>query len=84
MAREGEDEVLQRLVMALAADLMDFDFTDSFVSAFEVANKVIEMLMLRAGADVCCVSEDDITRAERYEATLSADARRGMDSRSDS
>lgn len=72
MAREGEDEVLQRLVMALAADLMDFDFTDSFVSAFEVANKVIEMLMLRAGADVCCVSEDDITRAERYEATASS------------
>jgi hypothetical protein len=70
MAREGEDEVLQRLVMALAADLADFDFADSFVSAFEVANKVIEMLMLRAGVDVCCVGEDDITRAARYEATL--------------
>jgi hypothetical protein len=40
------------------------------VSAFEVANKVIEMLMLRAGVDVCCVGEDDITRAARYEATL--------------
>ena len=49
---------------------MAFDFSDSFVSAFEVANKVIEMLMLRAGSEVCCVSEEDITREARYLASL--------------
>lgn len=71
MAAEGdEEEVLQRLVMSIAGDLMAFDFSDSFVSAFEVANKVIEMLMLRAGSEVCCVSEEDITREARYLASL--------------
>ena len=35
------------------------------MSAFEVSNKVIEMLMLRAGIDVCCVGEEDVTRADR-------------------
>lgn len=69
-AEGGEEEVLQRLVMAIAGDLMAFDFSDSFVSAFEVANKVIEMLMLRAGSEVCCVSEEDITREARYLASL--------------
>ena len=67
---EVDDEAFQRMVMTLANDLLAFDFTDSFVSAFEVANKVIEMLMLRQGVDVCCVSEEDLTREERYLAWL--------------
>ena len=67
-----EEEPLQRLVFGLAEDLLSFDFSDTFVSAFEVSNKVIEMLMLRAGIDVCCVGEEDVTRADRYEASLRA------------
>lgn len=67
-----ESEPMQRLVFGMAEDLLTFDFSDSFVSAFEVSNKVIEMLMLRAGVDVCCVSEEDLTRAERYEESLRA------------
>ena len=67
-----EEEPLQRLVFGLAEDLLAFDFSDTFVSAFEVSNKVIEMLMLRAGIDVCCVGEEDVTRADRYEASLRA------------
>ena len=69
---EVDDEAFQRMVMALASDLLAFDFNDSFVSAFEVANKVIEMLMLRQGVDVCCVSEEDLTREDRYLAWLEA------------
>ena len=67
-----EEEPLQRLVFGLAEDLLSFDFSETFVSAFEVSNKVIEMLMLRAGIDVCCVGEEDVTRADRYEASLRA------------
>ena len=67
-----EEEPLQRLVFGLAEDLLSFDFSDTFVSAFEVSNKVIEMLMLRAGIDVCCVGEEDVMRADRYEASLRA------------
>ena len=67
-----QEEPLQRLVFGLAEDLLAFDFSDTFVSAFEVSNKVIEMLMLRAGIDVCCVGEEDVTRADRYEASLRA------------
>jgi len=67
-----ESEPMQKLVFGMAEDLLTFDFSDSFVSAFEVSNKVIEMLMLRAGVDVCCVSEEDLTRAERYEESLRA------------
>jgi len=68
----NESEPMQKLVFGLAEDLLMFDFSDSFVSAFEVSNKVIEMLMLRAGVDVCCVSEEDLTRAERYEESMRA------------
>lgn len=66
------EEAFGGLVLAMAEDLLGFDFSDSFVSAFEVANKVIEMLMLREGVDVCCVSEEDLTRADRYEALTRA------------
>lgn len=69
---EVDDEAFQQMVMTLASDLLAFDFNDSFVSAFEVANKVIEMLMLRQGVDVCCVSEEDLTREDRYLAWLDA------------
>jgi len=64
----GGDEHYPSLVMALIDDLLTFDFTDAFVNAFEVGNKVIEMLMLRDGVDVCCVSEEDVTREWRLRA----------------
>lgn len=34
----------------------------------QVSNKAVEILMLRQGFDVCCVSEQDRSRAQRYEA----------------
>jgi hypothetical protein len=33
-----------------------------------VANKVVEMLMMRSGTDVCCTRPEDCDRLERYTA----------------
>lgn len=41
-------------------------------SPSQVANKCVELLMLRQGYDVCCTSHSDRTAIERYEAQLSA------------
>jgi hypothetical protein len=44
----------------------------AFTSAFEVGNKVSELLMLRQGCDVCCTSEEDKARFVRVDAAMSA------------
>ena len=67
----GCNDVTQ-LVMSVASDLLTFDFYDTFVNGFEVANKCSEMLMMREGYEVCCVSKEDLTRIERYEAMKAA------------
>ena len=66
MRLEGCEE-MGTLVMGVANDLMDFDFSDTFVNAFEVANKCSEILMMREGYEVCCISKEDETRQARYE-----------------
>ena len=66
MRLEGCEE-MGSLVMGVAADLIDFDFSDTFVNAFEVANKCSEILMMREGYEVCCINKDDETRQARYE-----------------
>jgi hypothetical protein len=35
----------------------------------QVANKVVEMLMMRSGIDVCCTSDEDVQRLERLSST---------------
>jgi len=59
-------DVLHRLVNDLlaAAPL----FRDTFTGPFDVANKAVELLMLRGGAEVCCVSPEDATRVARFDA----------------
>jgi len=47
------------VVLGLSAELLAFNFRETFVNAFEVANKSAEALMLRAGCEVCCTSEAD-------------------------
>jgi hypothetical protein len=42
----------------------------AFTSAFEVGNKVSELLMLRHGCDVCCTSEEDKARFVRVDAAI--------------
>ena len=36
----------------------------------QVANKVVELVMMKGGCDVCCTSEADRERMERIEAGL--------------
>lgn len=31
----------------------------------QVSNKVVEMLMMRSGIDVCCTSDEDVQRMQR-------------------
>lgn len=37
-----------------------------FAGPFDVANKVVEFLMMRDGIDVCCTSDDDLTLFQEY------------------
>jgi len=37
----------------------------------QVANKVVEMLMMRSGIDVCCTSDEDVQRMERFSSSSS-------------
>jgi hypothetical protein len=54
------------LVLQLASTLDTFpDYKDTFVNNFDVANKVVEILMLRQGVDVCCTDADMLIRFER-------------------
>lgn len=54
------------LVLDLADALSTCDYRATFVNAFDVANKAVELLMLRAGHPVCCVSEAERERAARH------------------
>ena len=60
-------EEMGTLVMGVAQELISFDFSDTFVNAFEVANKCSEILMMREGYEVCCINDDDRTRQARYD-----------------
>lgn len=44
----------------------------SWLLDVQVANKVVEMLMMRSGIDVCCTSDDDVQRMERVSSTDSS------------
>ena len=66
MRLEGCEE-MGSLVMGIAQDLLSFDFSDTFVNSFEVANKTSEILMMKEGYEVCCLSKEDETRQARYE-----------------
>lgn len=66
----GEDE-MGGLLLGLSAELQAFNFRECFVGPFDVANKVVEMLMMReSGGDVCCTTDQDATRAARYAAMV--------------
>ncbi|MEW5319694.1 MAG: hypothetical protein WDW38_010832 [Sanguina aurantia] len=59
----GEDD-MGGVLLSIGNELMTFQsFRPTFTDPFEVANKSIELLMLKAGADVCCVSDQDRERA---------------------
>ena len=70
---DGGDEV-GAVIMSLTEELLSFNFREAFVSRFEVANKAGEVLMMRAGMDVCCTSPDDESLLERFSAHQQAEA----------
>ena len=63
------------VLLGLADELLAFDFNPTFVNTFEVANKSLELLMLRAGCDVCCTSEAGREAMRRHERQLAEEAR---------
>lgn len=71
---DGADEV-GALIMGLTERLLSFNFQEAFVNRFEVANKAGEVLMMRAGMDVCCTSPDDESLLERFSAHQEAEAK---------
>lgn len=54
------------VVLDLSSELQTFNFRDAFVDAFEVSNKVVELMMQRQGIDVCCSTDQDASLTERY------------------
>ena len=36
-----------------------------WLCVLQVSNKVVEMLMMRSGIDVCCTSDEDVQRMQR-------------------
>eukprot|EP00884_Botryococcus_braunii_P006273 jgi/Botrbrau1/15647/Bobra.4_1s0031.1 len=66
LRKRGADD-LGDVVLSLGTELLQFDYNDTFTGAFEVANKVSELLMLKMGVDVCCVSSADLERFKRVD-----------------
>lgn len=59
------------MLLALSTRLLDFPaYRDTFVNAFDVANKVLELLMMEMGTDVCCTSDADYARLQRVKESL--------------
>lgn len=63
--QEGTDD-MSSLVLGLSSELLSFNYRETFTNAFEVSNKVVEMLMMRSGVDVCCTTDTDAARIERF------------------
>eukprot|EP01025_Chloroclados_australasicus_P040513 TRINITY_DN4233_c2_g1_i3.p6 TRINITY_DN4233_c2_g1~~TRINITY_DN4233_c2_g1_i3.p6 ORF type:complete len:172 (-),score=23.28 TRINITY_DN4233_c2_g1_i3:1151-1666(-) len=56
MREQGEDEIAS-VLLGMGQQLLAFDYRDTFVNAFDVANKVSDLLMQRMGIEVCCTGE---------------------------
>lgn len=68
-AMQGGIEDMGDLVLTMGPELMvSADFSETFTGPYDIANKVVELLMLRSGIDVCCTSEDDLALISRYAA----------------
>lgn len=73
--RQQGDDDMSSLVLGLSNELLAFNYRETFVNAFEVANKVVEMLMMRSGIAVCCTSDEDVARLERFSSSDSTDGK---------
>lgn len=71
LARCKEDDPggecdISNILFLMLEELQRFDYTPTFTGPFDVANKVVELLMVNAGQEVCCQSADDTDRLERF------------------
>lgn len=65
----GKNEATD-ILLGMTTDLLSYDYRDAFVNGWDISNKVLELLMLRQGIDVCCISESDRCAIARYERLL--------------
>jgi hypothetical protein len=66
-AMNGGIKDMGDLVLTMGPDLMvSADFSETFTGPYDIANKVVELLMLRSGIDVCCTSDDDLSLIANY------------------
>ncbi|KAJ1473703.1 hypothetical protein T484DRAFT_3317679 [Baffinella frigidus] len=56
-ARRAGDQDVTTLMFAVADGMAKFDFYESDVNQFDVANKVSDLLLQSAGTDVCCTQQ---------------------------
>eukprot|EP01026_Neomeris_dumetosa_P071793 TRINITY_DN7275_c0_g1_i1.p3 TRINITY_DN7275_c0_g1~~TRINITY_DN7275_c0_g1_i1.p3 ORF type:complete len:182 (-),score=30.68 TRINITY_DN7275_c0_g1_i1:227-733(-) len=60
MRETGENE-LSAVLLGMGSDLLSFNYRETFVNAFDVANKVSDLLMQKMGMEVCCTGEPSET-----------------------
>lgn len=75
-ARAMGQQDMSDVLLAMSSELLKFNYRETFTDAFEVSNKVVEMLMMRAGHDVCCTSREDQERIARYEDLVKEEGRK--------
>jgi hypothetical protein len=73
LRQQGQDNVSE-LVLELAIELQQFgSWWDAFTNEYEVSNKIVELLMVRQGCDLCCATAADLSAIQRYEGKLAAE-----------
>lgn len=53
-------------MLIASTPITDEDTDQSRAGPFDVANKVVEFLMLRDGIDVCCTAPDDVALLNEF------------------
>jgi len=59
------------ILLKLTPELQRVDFTEAFVSPFDVSNKAIEAVMFKHGYETCCSNDRDKKFLEDSLKTLS-------------
>lgn len=66
VADVGDKCDYSNILLPILEELQHFDYTHTFTGPFDVANKVVELIMVNEGQEVCCQSAADTDRLERF------------------